>query len=158
MQPSCASIVFGSSSSYRNQSVIPLPPQPECDSIATATIQHLVQDSTNWQLFMMEANGHKESTIVAAATAGCSSITRQLHANLLLLLNKNTTQEPTFDRIIIVYSHLKMKKISTKKKMSTNKSSTWGHVVTPAAHHQSHSGYILKYSLKQGMKCYFMIN
>jgi len=33
-----------------------------------------------------------------------------------------------------------MKKISTKKKMSTNKSSTWGHVVTPAAHHQSHSG------------------
>jgi len=24
--------------------------------------------------------------------------------------------------------------------MSTNKSSTWGHVVTPAAHHQSHLG------------------
>ncbi|QCD94341.1 hypothetical protein DEO72_LG5g2424 [Vigna unguiculata] len=36
-------------------------------------------------------------------------------------------------------NHLKMKKISTKKKLSTNKSSTWGHVVTPAAHHQSHS-------------------
>jgi len=24
--------------------------------------------------------------------------------------------------------------------MSTNKSSTWGYVVTPAGHHQSHSG------------------
>jgi len=24
--------------------------------------------------------------------------------------------------------------------MSTNKSSTWGRVVTPATHHQSHSG------------------
>ncbi|QCD93445.1 hypothetical protein DEO72_LG5g1520 [Vigna unguiculata] len=44
----------------------------------------------------------------------------------------------------LIEDHRKMKKISTKKKMSTNKSSTWEHVVTPAAHHQSHSGTLMK--------------